>query len=305
MVSRLRALQRYRFVRGVWALLVNLDRYAASRAASAMAFDLFLSLIPLIAAAGVILHRLHSSSATTLGPLLKAFPPAVVQVIDGEFLRLSEAGFAVFAPLVILAFAWVSSAGLSTALGVFECIYIGSERPWWKRRLIAIAYVLAGLLIVSVVTAVGLWIASKSSMIGWALGFCLPIVAPVLLVAAFFRIATQRSGGPRRRIFPGAILTVALWAVTSTAFSFYVGRIASYATLYGNLATVAIVLLWLWIASLALLVGGEVNALLDGIGLEDAPESVFPFEGHEDDLPGSDTRVRPTSPPEVLEQPRA
>jgi membrane protein len=294
MVSRLRALQRYRFVRGVWALLVNLDRYAASRAASAMAFDLFLSLIPLIAAAGVILHRLHSSSATTLGPLLKAFPPAVVQVIDGEFLRLSEAGFAVFAPLVILAFAWVSSAGLSTALGVFECIYIGSERPWWKRRLIAIAYVLAGLLIVSVVTAVGLWIA-----------FCLPIVAPVLLVAAFFRIATQRSGGPRRRIFPGAILTVALWAVTSTAFSFYVGRIASYATLYGNLATVAIVLLWLWIASLALLVGGEVNALLDGIGLEDAPESVFPFEGHEDDLPGSDTRVRPTSPPEVLEQPRA
>src|SRR5689334_7495439 len=111
MVSRLKAaLRRYRFVRAVWVLLVNLDRYAA---------------------AGVILHKLHSSSATTLGPLLKAFPPAVVQLIDGEFLRLSGAGFAVFAPVVTLAFAWVSSAGLSTALGVFECIYIGSERPWW------------------------------------------------------------------------------------------------------------------------------------------------------------------------------
>lgn len=299
MLARLRALQRYRFVRAAWVLLVNLDRYAAARAASAMAFDLFLSLIPLVAGGGVILHRLHSTSATTLGPLLKAIPPAVAQLIDGEFLRLSDAGFKVFAPVVLVAFAWVSSAGLSTALGVFECIYIGSERPWWKRRLIAMAYVLGGLIIVSLVTAIGLWVASKSSALGWILGFCLPVVAPVLLVAAFFRIATQRTGGPQRRIFPGAILTVALWAATSTAFSFYVGRIASYATLYGNLATVAIALLWLWLASIALLVGGEVNALLDGIGLEDVPESVFPFEGHADDLPGGDTGAPRSVRPEV------
>ncbi|MEZ4314853.1 MAG: YihY/virulence factor BrkB family protein, partial [Polyangiaceae bacterium] len=268
------------------------------------------SLIPLVAGAGVILHRLHSTSRTTLGPLLKAIPPAVAQLIDGEFLRLSDAGFKVFAPLVILAFAWVSSAGLSTALGVFECIYIGSERPWWKRRLIAIAYVLCGLLSVSLVTAAGLWIASKSSTLGWVLGFCLPVMAPVLLVAAFFRIATQRRGGPKRRVLPGAVLTVALWAATSTAFSFYVSRVASYATLYGNLATVAIALLWLWIASIALLVGGEVNALLDGVGLDDAPESSLPFDADDNDLPGDDIRssrpmpVPTTEPPPPPARPR-
>jgi len=155
--------------------------------------------------------------------------------------------------------------------------------------------VLAGLVIVTLLTALGLWIASLSSTAGLVLGFILPIVGPVLLVAVFFRIATQRTGGPRRRVFPGAVLTVALWAATSTLFSFYVSRIASYATLYGSLAAVAIALLWLWIASLALLVGGEVNALLDGIGLEDEPpESVFPFEGHEDDLPGADMRAPKT-----------
>lgn len=291
MRTRLDRVLRSRIARGLWILLVNLDRYAAARAASAMAFDAFLSLIPLVAAAGVILHRLQSSSATTFGPLLGAAPPAVAQLLDSEFLRLSDAGFAVFAPLVILAFAWVSSAGLSTALGVFECIYIGVERPWWKRRLIAMAYVLGGLIAVSLVTAIGLWIASRSSAVGWALGFSLPLVGPVLLVAGFFRIATQRAGGPRRRVLPGAVLTVVLWAATSTLFSFYVSRIASYATLYGNLATVAIALLWLWLASIALLVGGEVNALLDGIGLDDVPESIFPFDARDDDLPGGDMRA--------------
>lgn len=304
MRTRLDRILRSRILRGLWILLVNLDRYAASRAASAMAFDAFLSLIPLVAAAGVILHRLHSSSATTLGPLLKAIPPAVAQLIDGEFLRLSDAGFAVFAPLVILAFAWVSSAGLSTALGVFECIYIGVERPWWKRRLISMAYVLGGLVAISAVTAIGLWVATISAPIGWAIGFSLPIIGPILFVAGFFRIATQRTGGPRRRVLPGAILTVVLWAATSTLFSFYVSRIASYATLYGNLATVAIALLWLWLASIALLVGGEVNALLDGIGLDDAPESTFPFDAHDDDLPGSDTRAPKTIRHQTASDPR-
>lgn len=300
MVERLRALARTRFARGSWLLLVNLDRYAASRAASAMAFDAFLSLIPLVAVAGFILHRLHSSSTATLGPLLKAIPTPVVQLIDSEFLRLSDASIALFAPFVLAAFAWVSSAGLSTAMGVFECIYIGSERPWWKRRAIAMGYVFAGLVIVTAVTALGIAVAAVSKIAGIILGFALPVVAPVLLVAAFFRIATQRSGGPERRIFPGAILTVALWAASSTLFSVYVSRIARYSTLYGNLATVAIVLLWLWLASLALLVGGEVNALLDGIGLEDEPpESVFPFEGHEDDIPGSDTRPPATVRPKM------
>jgi len=297
MIHRLRAVQRHRYARTLWLLLVNLDRYAAARAASAMAFDAFLSLIPLAAITGILLHRLQSSGAVTLGPLMQTVPPAVAQLIDSEFLRLSDKGFAVIAPVVLVAFAWVSSAGLSTAMGVFECIYIGSERPWWKRRAIATGYVLAGLFIVTAVTAVSLAIASVSKTAGLVLGFVLPVVGPVLLVAAFFRIAMQRSGGPRRRVFPGAILTVVLWAASSTLFSFYVSRIASYATLYGGLATVAIALLWLWLASLALLVGGEVNALMDGIGLEDAPESVFPFDGQEDDLPGADLRMPPTVRP--------
>lgn len=293
MLARLSALQRIRLVRAIWVLLVNLDRYAASRAASAMAFDLFLSLFPIFAAAGVILQRLHSTSAATLRPLLRAVPPAVAQLIDSEFLRLSDAGMKVFAPLVIVAFAWVSSSGLSTALGVFECIYIGSERPWWKRRMIAIAYVWTSLLVIAIVTAISVWIGSMWSPIAWVLGVALPLLIPVLLVAGFFRLATQRSGGPRRRVLPGALLTVVLWAAVSTLFSFYVGRIASYATLYGGLATVAVALLWLWLSSMALLVGGEVNALLDGIGLDESPESALPFDPGDDALPGNDARPLP------------
>lgn len=69
----------------------------------------------------------------------------------------------------------------------------------------------------------------------------------------------------RRRLLPGGVVTVALWAAASAGFSYYVARFARYATFYGSLATVAIVLFWLWLLSLALLVGGEVNAQLEGV----------------------------------------
>ena len=64
-------------------------------------------------------------------------------------------------------------------------------------------------------------------------------------------------------------LTVILWGASSWLFSTYVRTLARYATLYGSLAAVAIVLFWLWLLSLAVLIGGAVNAELSG--LLDAP----------------------------------
>jgi membrane protein len=69
----------------------------------------------------------------------------------------------------------------------------------------------------------------------------------------------------RRRLAPGVAVTVVLWTLVSGLFSFYVSTLSRYATLYGGLAAVAIFLFWLWLLSLALLVGGEVNAQLDGL----------------------------------------
>ena len=41
--------------------------------------------------------------------------------------------------------------------------------------------------------------------------------------------------------------------------------IGHYAVYYGSLATVAVILLWLYLTSLALVVGAEVNAQLEGV----------------------------------------
>src|SRR5947199_118053 len=58
----------------------------------------------------------------------------------------------------------------------------------------------------------------------------------------------------------GAMVAIVIWLVASGAFSFYVSRFGSYNKTWGSLSAVVVMLTWLWLSSVALLLGAEVNA---------------------------------------------
>jgi membrane protein len=264
-----------RALRRLWD---NLDRHNAVLAASAMAFDAFLSLIPLTAFAGWMLFTFHQKAGSItliFGPILSASPEGVSQLVNSEFLRLSDSGAAAVAPISLIVFLWVTSGGLATAMGVFETMYARTPRPWVRRRVLAIGFVLAGVIVIGIVGTLALTVVSQTTdAVGRVLAVFLAISMVFGLVYAFYRfsVSTHERKRKTRYLVPGALLTVALWASTSILFSLYVTRLSRYATLYGNLATVAILLFWLWLLSLALLVGAEVNAELEKAAMRRAGE---------------------------------
>src|SRR5262245_42120264 len=111
----LNRIQENRVGRVFWVLFDNLDRHHATIAAGAMAFDAFLSLVPLAAGAGFILGRLHETGDLVLYPIVKTAPAPVQALVVDAFERLKDASSIVFAPVIVGAFLWVSSAGISTA----------------------------------------------------------------------------------------------------------------------------------------------------------------------------------------------
>lgn len=260
------ALLRHRAGRAVYLLVKNLDDHHAPLGASAMAFDAFLSLIPLVAFAGAIVAYLHETSDLVIGPFARAAPAPVRELVVQEFGRITFGDMAAFAPVSIGAFVWVSSSGLSTAMYVFENIFHSPPRPWWWRRMIAMGAIVGGVAALLVVVALVVLIASLSGSWGTrALAFIVPAAVLVGLLTSFFRIAIRGPRPLKRRMVPGAVVTVALWTIVSAVFSYYVSTLSRYTTLYGGLAAVAILLFWLWLLALALLVGGEVNAQLEGV----------------------------------------
>lgn len=66
---------------------------------------------------------------------------------------------------------------------------------------------------------------------------------------------------PRWRFLTfGSVLAIVVWLTASGAFAFYVSRFGHYNKAWGSLAAVVVMLTWLWLSSLALLLGAEVNA---------------------------------------------
>lgn len=62
---------------------------------------------------------------------------------------------------------------------------------------------------------------------------------------------------------PGAVAGVVLWLGASMGFRIYLHFFNSYSATYGSLGAVVILMLWLYITGLAILVGGEVNWIIE------------------------------------------
>jgi membrane protein len=66
-----------------------------------------------------------------------------------------------------------------------------------------------------------------------------------------------------RWITPGAAAGVAIWLLASAAFREYLANFSSINVTYGSFAAAVILVLWLWMSSVALLFGAELNAEIE------------------------------------------
>ncbi|RLB66172.1 MAG: YihY/virulence factor BrkB family protein [Deltaproteobacteria bacterium] len=251
--------------RVVLAYTEDMRRHDVLQAASAMAFHSFFSLVPLVAITGWVVHLLTRGTGELADPFMTLAPGPVVHLADSEFMRLSDGSETVLAPLGALGFLWLSSGGVNTAMVVFERIFDAPRRSTLRRRLLSFVFVIVAMTVVSLGAAATVslvWIGTAAAVIT---GMVVPLVVVWLMIASFFRYATRRPKGAPRSGFRGAGVTLLLWVAVSFSFSLYVRQLAAYSQFYGGLAAVVVVLIWLWLMSFALLIGGEINARIEGV----------------------------------------
>ena len=93
-----------------------------------------------------------------------------------------------------------------------------------------------------------------------------PMLAVVMIcgVALLYKVAlSQDPGGWLGFITSGAIVATVGWLIVSAGFAFYASHFSSYSKTYGALASIVVVLLWLWLSSLVVLIGSEVDGLCE------------------------------------------
>ncbi|MDB4998825.1 MAG: Inner rane protein YihY, formerly thought to be RNase [Myxococcaceae bacterium] len=266
----------------------GLFKHHAFDHAATMSFYFFLGIIPLLVFGGLLLGRiLQSESADELAaPLYRVMPGIAGDMLRSEIHAIASAHVTSVAPLSLFGFLWLTSNGFHNLMDVFELLIGAKQRPWWRQRVIAIGWVAATLITVSF--AIWLLLVTNGAGAGFDDALHLPALlrrvrsllaegwhrAGVLSVfgtisiiglATFYRVAVVHPRAVRRRVWPGTFVAMTLWAIVSWAFGTYVRTIGDYAVYYGSLATVAVLLLWLYLTSLSFIVGAEVNAQLEGV----------------------------------------
>ena len=276
---RLEALsRRHRFTHVAFMLGQLLVRRDIGSAASAMAFDLFLAAIPMLALAGWLFGKLlvsnHQSVLETTALLLNLTPNEVQAVTWSQLNRFALGSVAPFALLGAL---WTASGAFHTSMTLLEASAGTARRPWWRKRLIALFSVLVSIALFGSCALFAVWVSLGPSRLFVAISggdvelnpgvthyllLLLLALLGVLLLAFFFYMASPRPG-VRRRVFPGAVVAVLAGSCVSAAFAFYAGHLARFALFYGSLAAVAVTLAWLWFVCFSVLIGAELNQLLE------------------------------------------
>jgi membrane protein len=96
-------------------------------------------------------------------------------------------------------------------------------------------------------------------MAQWSVAF----VCLALVFALTYFWAPDRKQSKWHWITPGAALATVLWLIATIALRLYFHFFTSYSVAYGTVGAVMILLTWFYVAGFALLVGGEVNAVIE------------------------------------------
>ena len=67
---------------------------------------------------------------------------------------------------------------------------------------------------------------------------------------------------PWRNIWPGTLAALTAWMAVSWLYAFYVDNIANYSLLYGSIGTVIALMIWLYMSSVVLIMGAELNGTI-------------------------------------------
>jgi membrane protein len=227
-----------------------------------------LSLLPFLP-----IPNLKDAIMDLLGQALPREAAALFTDVVSEVTSNTSGGLLSFGLLFTL---WSASSGLYAIMQQLNITYDVKEgRSFWKVR--AIALLLTIMFLVMIVGAFALvvfggvvqdWLASFMGESPLLLGFFATlrwIIIVCLILMGFAMIYYFGPDVEQRFAFitPGSILGSTLLIAASVGFSYYVSNFGDYTATYGSIGAVIILLLWLYLAGLVILLGSEVNALLE------------------------------------------
>jgi membrane protein len=200
-----------------------------------------------------------------------AFRDTIIDIIKNQNGKLLSIGF--------LSTLYFATNGVTNLMKAFnKSSLLKDRRSWIKRRGVALLLTMA--ISFALVIAIGILVAGQeaikfikrhlvSKSIFWLFSLLGSVMIWVVIIVIFFvTVSILYRYGPAHKkrwkfINPGSVLATGLAILTSIGFSYYINNFSSYNKVYGSIGTIIVVMIWMYLNSLILLIGFELNASIE------------------------------------------
>ncbi|HZD92489.1 MAG TPA: YihY/virulence factor BrkB family protein, partial [Pseudolabrys sp.] len=243
--------------------------------AGGVTFYVLLAIVPAITAL-VSVYALFADPATVqqhLSAMQHLMPASTYDVIKEQVGRIVKSsggslGIWFFAGLAISI--WSANSGLKAIIDALNVVYgVKDERSFIKLNLVSLAMTVLG--VVGIILAMAALIALPlminhlpfgsfgKTLADWARW---PALLAILMVglAVLYRFGPHREHPRWEWVSPGNLFGAVAWIVGSAVLSWYMSNFANYNATYGSLGAAIALMMWLWITSIIVLLGAEINS---------------------------------------------
>jgi membrane protein len=252
--------------------------------AKSAAYSALLAFFPLLATTATILVRFRAQfiSDSIYNFLSGVLPPGTRHLLFYYFAIKGKQP--AFVPITgMLVSIWAGSGVMVSLMQGFHAAYrVPGGRPFVRERIIAILLVFSAAIPVLVASVMILFGARAQHWIGGWLGlapagpelrggvrvlggmlrYVIALMSITLGACFLYRLGPNR---PQRwsGVWPGAIVATVLWLAATSGFGWYEKHLANYNVLYGSIATVVLLLVWMYLLAIIAYFGCEFNAELE------------------------------------------
>jgi len=235
---------------------------------------LFPALLGLTALVGLL--PIQSIFPRLMGYLQKILPDESLSLVENYLRQITFETDAGMFSLSVLGALVAASWGMMAIIDTLNTVYnVKESRAPWKAGVTAVlltigaaVFVIVSITLVLIGESLSQWIADVVGLnelftSGWAILQWPMIFLFMLLAMNLIYYWAPNIKYEWQWVTPGSVLAVVFWIVVSLAFKFYAENLMNYNLVYGSITGVIILMMWLYFSGLVLLIGGELNAILE------------------------------------------
>ena len=238
-----------------------------------LAFFLVLAIIPTMTLITYGASVLNLSTDFLYDFLQKAFSSEIAGLLLSSS-AVNNAGLKL--TIVILICYYISSNGMNSIIVTSNTIYGIKNGNWFQRRLKAIVMSIIFVTIVLFILLVPIFgdhiiyliesVNLNPSITNIIIRIYQYLQSPIVWIILFLFIKIIYILAPDRKIKShnanyGAIFTTVAWILISTLYSFYINNLANYTAFYGNLTSICVLMIWIYLLTYSFVIGMSLNNL--------------------------------------------